>query len=380
MISVVADHKIPFLKGALEKVASVNYIPGGEISRGDLTRADALITRTRTRCDRELLEGTAVRFIASATIGHDHIDTDYCRRAGIRWTNAPGCNASSVEQYMVSALLYLASEKGLDLERSTLGVLGVGNVGSRVARAAGSLGMRTLLNDPPRVRKEGKGAFVDLDELIACSDVITLHVPLTIGGVDNTLGMVNRRFIDRVRKGAVLINTSRGGVVNEDDLIHGISSGRLSTVILDVFRGEPVVDRRLLDLVTLATPHIAGYSLDGKANGTGMAVRALSTHFQLGMDHWKPEYLDLPGKTTLYGDTTALPRNKLLWQLFRETYDITADDRRLREDPGTFESLRGDYPLRREPHVYSVRLFQGDPGLRETLESLGFSVLSDHCV
>jgi erythronate-4-phosphate dehydrogenase len=376
----VADHKIPFLKGALEGVAHVTYLPGGEISKRDLTKTDALITRTRTRCDRDLLEGTGIRFIASATIGYDHIDKDYCMSAGIRWTNAPGCNASSVEQYLVSALLYLAAEKGLDLERSTLGVVGVGNVGSRVVRAAESLGMRTLLNDPPRLKEEGNCAFVDLDELLDNSDVITLHVPLNKGGADNTLGMVNRRFIDRVRKGAVLINTSRGGVVNEDDLIHGIRSGKLSAVVLDVFRGEPAVDRRLLDLVTLATPHVAGYSLDGKANGTGMAVRAVSTHFQLGLDHWQPEHLTLPGQTTLHGDAAANPRNKLLWQLFRETYDITADDRRLREDPGAFELLRGDYPLRREPYVYSVRLFQGDPGLREILESLGFSVLSDQCV
>ncbi len=379
MIKIVADNKIPFLKGAMEGVAKLVYLPGGEITREDLLDADALITRTRTRCDRSLLEGTRIRFIASATIGYDHIDTDYCREMGIQWTNAPGCNASSVRQYMVSTLLYLASEKGLKLNALTLGVVGVGNVGSKVATAAEALGMKVLLNDPPRARKEGAAGFVSLDDLQLQSDVISMHVPLNRGGEDNTLNMVNREFIERVKPGTVLVNSSRGNVVCEADLIEGIRSGKLSKVILDVFQGEPAINPELLQLLTLATPHIAGYSLDGKANGTGMAVRSISKHFGLGLDEWKPIDIPVPEQNQIMGDTGSGSLYELLWEIFRNTYDVTADDTLLREHPETFESQRGNYPFRREPQAYSVRLFQGYEEIIKTLEELGFSVLADQC-
>ena len=378
MIRIVADNKIPFLKGALEGVASVRYLPGSEISRNDLLDADALITRTRTICNRELLEGTGIRFIASATIGYDHIDMDFCERAGIVWTNAPGCNASSVQQYVVSALLCMAVRRGFDLDRLTLGVVGVGHVGSRVARAGQALGMKVLLNDPPRARAEGTEAFAPLEELLEQADVITLHVPLNKEGEDRTAGMVDNRFTGRMKQGAVLINTSRGGVVEEEALVRGLSSGKPGDAVLDVFRGEPAVSAGLLGAVTLDTPHIAGYSLDGKANGTGMAVRAVSRYFSLDMDDWQPSGIPLPEDPLLEVDAGPLPDRGLLWDLYRRTYDITRDDALLRKDPLAFERLRGDYPFRREPGVYTVRLLKESTRFRKLLESLGFTVLTDH--
>jgi len=379
MMKVVADNKIPYLKGALEGVARVVYLPGAEISRADLLDADALITRTRTRCDRQMLEGTKVQFIASATIGYDHIDTGYCAEKGIAWTNAPGCNAASVRQYMVSTLLYLAAEKGLDLKKLTLGIVGVGNVGSRVAGAAEALGMKILLNDPPRARKEGHKEFVSLDELLREADVITMHVPLNRGGEDNTFHMVNKDFIAKAKKEVILVNSSRGPVVSEPDLVEGIKSGRISEAVLDVFEGEPVINPELHKMLTLATPHIAGYSLDGKANGTGMAVRAVSKHFGLGLDQWEAENITVPEQDQLLGDAASEDMYEILWELFRQCYDVSADDRRLREHPENFESLRGNYPLRREPLAYSVRLFQGYEEIRQIFEALGFSMLADHC-
>lgn len=379
MIRIVADDKIPFLRGALEGVAHIDYIPGAEISRTDLLKADGLITRTRTRCDRALLEGTRVRFIASATIGYDHIDTAYCQSAGIRWTNAPGCNASSVRQYIVSTLLYLSASRKIDLEALTLGVVGVGNVGSKVAEAAKALGMKVLLNDPPRKRREGGSAFVEINELLQQAQVITLHVPLQRGGRDNTFRMVNRDFLQGMLRGAILINTSRGEVVDEPALLESILEGRCSDAILDVFDNEPVINRELLEAVTLGTPHVAGYSLDGKANGTLMSVRALSRFFNLGLDLWEPDSIPVPSPSELLSDASSGRTVELLWELFRQTYDVTADDRRLREDPGSFERLRGNYPLRREPEAYSVRLFQGYREISAILEQLGFSVLADHC-
>ncbi len=379
MIRIVADEKITFLKGAFEEVAQIRYIPGGEISKVDLMDADVLITRTRTRCNSDLLDGTPVRFIATATIGYDHIDTVYCENQGIEWVNAAGCNSSSVQQYLVSTLLYLINLRDLSPEKLTLGVIGVGNVGKKVAKAAEILGMRVLLNDPPRQRSEKGHSFVELDHLLKESDLVTLHVPLNRGGEDNTLEMVNDRFTESMKQGAVLINTSRGAVVQEEALLRSIENGKLSEVILDVFPEEPSIKPELLKAISLATPHIAGYSLDGKANGTTMSVRAVSRFFNLGLDSWEPVSITPPSVTELLADAAAGNLYETLWEVYQQSYDVSSDDRELRSGPGEFEKLRGDYRIRREPPAFSVRLFQGYDELRIKLEQLGFSVLSDHC-
>ena len=379
MIRIVADDKIPFLKGAFEEVAQIRYIPGGEISKVDLMDADVLITRTRTRCNSDLLDGTPVRFIATATIGYDHIDTEYCENQGIEWVNAAGCNSSSVQQYLVSTLLYLINLRDLSPEKLTLGVIGVGNVGKKVAKAAEILGMSVLLNDPPRQRSEKGHSFVELDHLLKESDVLTLHVPLNRGGEDNTLELVNDRFTESMKQGAVLINTSRGAVVQEEALLRSIENGKLSEVILDVFPEEPSIKPELLKAISLATPHIAGYSLDGKANGTTMSVRAVSRFFNLGLDSWEPVSITPPSVTELLADAAAGNLYETLWEVYQQSYDVSADDQELRSRPGEFEKLRGDYPIRREPPAFSVRLFQGYEEIRIKLEQLGFSVLSDHC-
>lgn len=379
MIRIVADHKIPFLKGVLDDVARVDYLPGGQISRDHLLDADALITRTRTRCDRHLLEGTRVSFIASATIGTDHIDQRYCRESGIGVANAPGCNSSSVQQYMVSALLFLLRRRRFDPNRLTLGVIGAGNVGSKVAKAAETLGMKVLLNDPPRQRAEGPDGFVELEELQHLSDIVTLHVPLTREGPDATRHLVDAAFLQQLKPGAILFNTSRGEVVESKALVSAISEKQLSDVVLDVFEGEPEISLVLLEQLTLATPHIAGYSLDGKANGTAAAVQAVSRFFNLGLNDWIPQGLPEPDPYELLGDASQGSQLELLWEIYSQTYDITADDQRLRKDPSAFEAIRGSYPPRREPTAYSVRLFQGYKELTDQLEALGFSVLSDYC-
>ena len=185
-MKIVCDNKIPFLRGALEPYAEVVYLPGAETTPEVVKDADAVVTRTRTRCDASLLEGSRVRAIATATIGFDHIDTTWCEAHGIAWSNAPGCNSWSVKQYISSVLAVLAQRHGLKLDTLTLGVVGVGNVGSKVAEVGRAYGMRVLLNDPPRARAEGPEAFTDLDTLLAESDIVTVHVPLTRGGEDAT--------------------------------------------------------------------------------------------------------------------------------------------------------------------------------------------------
>ena len=209
-MKIVADDKIPFLKGVLEPFAEVRYLPGATIGRSDVQNADALMTRTRTRCNADLLEGTQVRFIASATIGFDHIDVEYCRQHQITWTNAAGCNAGSVNQWVAAALATLARRFRFTLEGKTLGIVGVGHVGSRVESLAQAMGMRFLCNDPPRMRAEGAAGFVSLEQVLAEADIITLHVPLSLDGQERTLRHVDRQSIARMKPGSILLNISSG--------------------------------------------------------------------------------------------------------------------------------------------------------------------------
>ena len=378
-IKIIADNKIPYLKGVLEPVADVVYMPGREMTPESIRDADALIIRTRTKCNAALLKGSKVKFIASATIGFDHIDTAYCEKAGIRWTNAPGCNSSSVQQYIVSAFLTLCRERGLKPGVITAGVIGVGNVGSKVCRALEAIGVKVLKNDPPRERREGAGEFVDLDHLLNQSDLVTIHVPLNREGADRTWHMADREFFNKMKDSAILFNSSRGEVVDEDALMSAIESDKLSDVVLDVFEHEPAINEGLLEKLFLATPHIAGYSVDGKANGTMMSVRAVSQFFQLGLDKWKPDNLPLPENAGLYLDASEDNLTEALVELFYQTYDIREDDRALRERPGNFEMLREKYPVRREPAIYSVRIFNNDPSIINMLEGIGFSITGDSC-
>ena len=374
-MKIVADDKIPYLKGVLEPFAQVSYLPGGKIGQSDVRDADALITRTRTRCSADLLEGSPVRFIASAAIGFDHIDTEYCRQHQITWTNAAGCNAGSVNQWVAAALATLARRFQFTLEGKTLGIVGVGHVGSRVESLAQAIGMRLLCNDPPRMRAEGAAGFVSLEQVLAEADIITLHVPLSSDGPDRTLRLVDRDRIARMKTGAILLNSSRGGVVDSLALKEALGSGRLR-VALDVWENEPEIDVALLNRVTLATPHIAGYSADGKANGTAMSVQAISRFFGLGLDTWYPASLPEPQRPILEIDGRRKNREEVLLDAVQATYDIAADDARLRKSVETFEAQRGNYPVRREFLAHQVRAANASDSTTTALTSLGFQLLS----
>ncbi|MFW6101887.1 MAG: 4-phosphoerythronate dehydrogenase, partial [Bacteroidota bacterium] len=244
-MKIVADHKIPYLKGVLEPYAEIVYKPGPEISNDDVKDADALIVRTRTKCDEELLLGSSVKFIATATIGFDHIDQEYCRKKNISWTNAPGCNASSVQQYIASVLAIL-SDSDFITGTPTLGIVGVGNVGSKVKKLARILDMNLLLNDPPRERAEGGTHWISFKEVIENADIITLHVPLNYEGEDKTYHMIDSGILEKIKQETILINTSRGEVVDNNALKHGLTNGSINTAILDVWENEPEIDRELL--------------------------------------------------------------------------------------------------------------------------------------
>lgn len=373
-MKVVADDKIPFLQGVLEPFTDVLYKAGNEITRADLKDARALITRTRTRCNEALLEGTDVRFIATATIGFDHIDVDYCRTRGIEWTNAPGCNSGSVYQYIASVLCTMSGKYIPDFSKISLGVIGVGNVGRKVVRLGELLGTHVYLNDPPRERASGACGFMSLDSIIRESNIITLHVPLTMEGPDKTYHLVDEAFLRKMNPDAILINSSRGEVVDNQALKKALKEKWIRGAVLDVWEHEPAIDPELLSLVDIATPHIAGYSTDGKANGTAMSVQALSRKYNLPLTEWQPENLPEPENKEFVIDCKGKNEQQVLKEAILHTYDVTVDDGRLRSSPGTFEKQRGKYPLRREFLAYTVILENGMNEVVLKLKGLGFNV------
>jgi len=373
-IKIIADDKIPFLKGVLEPYADISYISGNLITQESIVDADALLIRTRTKCNQSLLGGTSVKFIATATIGYDHIDTDYCKSREITWVNAPGCNSSSVQHYITAALLTLAQKHNFNLSDKTLGVVGVGNVGSKVHAAAKLLGMKVMLNDPPRARKEGHAGFVSLDEILETSDIITLHVPLNREGEDRTFHLFDSTLLDKVKEGVWLINSSRGEVVETKALKNALSTGILKGAVLDVWENEPDVDLDLLRQVTISTPHIAGYSTDGKANGTAMVVQALSEFFNLPLRDFYPASIPLPSDPIIVIDGYGKSTQQIIYEAFVQTYVIMDDHNRLQISPGSFEQQRGNYPIRREFPAYTVKLLNAGKIEADIVEKFGFKV------
>jgi erythronate-4-phosphate dehydrogenase len=375
-LKLVADDRIPFLRGALEPYAEVVYLPGACISRRDLAGADALFTRTRTRCDAALLQGTNVGLIATATIGYDHIDAAYCEAGGIRWVNAPGCNSSSVQQYVVALLLTWVRRRGLRLSDLVLGVVGVGNVGGKVAAAGAALGMRVLLNDPPRAGSEGPEGFVPLDELLRQSDVVTCHTPLVQAGPYPTRRLASGAFFEQMKTGAFFVNSSRGAVTDSEALKRAAQT-KLGGFALDVWEGEPAVDPVLLDRAFVATPHIAGYSADGKANGTAACVREFGSFFGLDvLADWYPASLPPPPASLgLTIDCRGKTDEQILYEAATHTYPIEEDSRRLKESPGSFEKQRGNYWVRREFGSFTLRLICAGSATAGKLEALGFKII-----
>ena len=371
-MKIIVDNKIPYIKGALEPFAEVIYLAGNQTTRKLIRDTDALITRTRTICNRDVLEGSAVKFIATATIGFDHIDTDFCKLAGIEWANAPGCNAESVNQYIASALFSYSIRKGFALKGKTIGIVGVGQVGSRVAKTCETLGMRVLLNDPPRERTQAGSQFVSLETIRAQADIITFHVPLNMEGIDGTYHMVDADFLKGLKKNVLIINTCRGEVFDSKGVREARLKGEVSGLIIDCWENEPGLDLELLNLADFATPHIAGYSKDGKAKGTTMSVRAVSRFFGLGLDGWQPSGVEPPANPFIELNGSKPGEETILADAILSSYEIEKDDRALRDNPHLFEQLRGDYPVRREFGSHSVISRNIEPETLEKLKSLGF--------
>lgn len=328
---IVIDDKIPYIREAVASLAvDAVYLRGADIRPADVREADAMIIRTRTRCDERLLRGSRVRFIATATIGYDHLDTAYLDRAGIAWANCPGCNAASVAQYVRSTLLLLERDFGLRLPDMTLGVVGCGHVGSLVVDVARGLGMRVLVCDPP----VGAAGYVPLSDIERLADIVTFHVPLTDSGPYPTRHIADTGFFARLRRRPFIINTSRGAVVDNRALLHALADGTVRQAVIDTWENEPAIDLNLLGRVYMGTPHIAGYSADGKVNADNMSIAALCRFFGL-----TPPPMIVP---------PPLPEGFVYTGDPLQLYNPLDDSRALKSAPERFEQLRGNYPLRRE--------------------------------
>ncbi|MDR1667588.1 MAG: 4-phosphoerythronate dehydrogenase [Bacteroidales bacterium] len=374
-MKIVIDDKIPYIKGVVEPYADVFYLPGPVCAHGVGSEADAWIIRTRTKCDEASLRNTSVKFIATATIGFDHIDTKWCDDNHIAWTNAPGCNAGSVRQYMAAVLATIAEHRGFCFADMTLGVVGVGNVGGQVAQLGRELGMNVLLNDPPRARKEGADAFVTLEKVVRQSDVISLHVPLNRTGEDKTFHLFDETMLCKMRPNAVLVNSSRGETVKNCALKNALKAKILGAAVLDVWENEPDIDLELLPLLEIATPHIAGYSADGKANGTAMSIQALSRFFRLPLENWRPDNLPPPLQPLCFKiDGTGKTQQQCICEAILHSYPVSEDDCRLRFSPETFEKQRGNYPVRREFEAYTIQVENVSPETKIQLQTLGFHI------
>lgn len=335
--TIIIDANIPYIRGVFEPVADVSYLNSHDMTREAVAVADALIVRTRTVCNRALLSGSRVKFIATATIGTDHIDAEYCRACGIKWSNAPGCNAASVAQYIGSAMAYYARQYHMNLQGKTIGIVGHGHVGHAVERCARILGMQVLLNDPFRAEAD-PDSYVSLDTVASEADIVTIHTPLTHSGRYPTQRLIDKKFFDRLARRPLIINAARGEIIDETDLLSALHEGRIADCVIDCWANEPNINPQLLETALIATPHIAGYSADGKYSATRQSVDATCDFFgfeRLDIEPIMPQHTVVTNVQSLAGEMLR-------------SYDILSDSERLKNAPQDFEYFRNHYPVRRE--------------------------------
>lgn len=375
-MKIVADENVAFAEEAFSKFGDVRLMQGREIDQSVLKDADALIVRSITKIDKALLEGASVSFVGTATIGIDHVDLDYLNDRSIGFADAKGCNADAVAEYVFTALFAAAVKQKISVKDKTIGVVGVGNIGSRIVKLAEAYGMKVLMNDPPRQKKELNTAFVPLEEILS-ADIITIHTPLTYEGDDKTFHLFNRSNLVHLKEGMIFINASRGEVV-DNAALSNLLDEKKPTVILDVWENEPNIDKGLIKKVLFATPHVAGYSLEGKINGTKMMVEAMNKFFNKNI-LWQPE---LPQcENSEIEILQASSSEAVLHSIFNKIYNIEEDSKPLKiffgdkESRGKyFDLLRKEYPLRREFTNYSIKTKILPEELTEFLRALRFNL------
>jgi erythronate-4-phosphate dehydrogenase len=366
-MNIFADENIPLVREAFSQFGNVTTFNGRQISANHLIDAEVLLVRSITTVNEQLLKNTKIKFVGSATIGFDHIDLNYLQNQRIGFARAPASNAISAAEYIIAALLTLSQTQHFDLAHKTVGIIGCGNVGSRVLNRLQTLGVKCLINDPPLKLKQS----VDLKEILKC-DIITIHVPLILDGEHPTFELINEAFLNELKDSAILINTSRGKVVDETALLK--HADRLN-LVLDVWRNEPNVNQALLEKACLATPHIAGYSFDGKIRGTTMIYEACCDYFN-AEKKWTANLPKPPVEKIVFSD--QISKEKALRLAVQACYDIRADDAKLRQIKNSIESnkyfdqLRKNYPIRREFSTLKVEMQIFD--LIQQFSRLGFQI------
>jgi erythronate-4-phosphate dehydrogenase len=378
-LNIVVNKNTPSVVETFSRIGNVVALDTLDVTREAVRNADILIVRSETKVDKNLLEGSSVRFVGTVTIGTDHIDLDYLASKGIRFASAPGSNSNSVAEYLAAALLVWAHRTGELLRGKTIGVVGVGNVGSKVVKVASALGMNILLNDPPRARKEGGASFRPLDELMD-ADIITIHVPLIKSDPDATYHFFDPPRMRKMKRGALLINTARGAVVDTMALNDALASKHLSAAIIDVWEDEPTIDVQLLNRAMLGTPHVAGYSLDGKLNALRMVNEEVCRFLNVPAQWSAGGAAERGNDAEITIPAGITDEQDGLRAIVGQAYDIESDDRMLRQmitlptnaRGGYFMKLRAEYRVRREFFNGSVKLPPEHESLRNTLDALGF--------
>ncbi|MEN8128057.1 MAG: 4-phosphoerythronate dehydrogenase [Planctomycetota bacterium] len=382
-MKIIADQNIPFVKQCFSSIGDVTLVSGREVSPELVKDADALLVRSITQVNADLLAGSSVKFVATATIGTEHIDQDYLVDRGIGFASAPGSNANSVAEYIVAALLTLGQKYQFKLEGKSIGVVGVGNVGSKVEAKCRTLGMNVVVNDPPLQRQTGDAKYRPLAEVFDC-DFVTMHTPLTQDGPDPTWHLADEKFFASMKQGAFFLNSSRGKVQDEGALKQAMRSGKLGGVVLDVWETEPNIDLWLLDNVDLATPHIAGYSYDGKVLGMIMIYHAACEYFGLRAVHTAGDFLPEPDVPEIRIDKRppAGEEETAIHNIVQQVYTINRDDFNMREillQPedqrgAWFDGLRKNYPIRREFGNTKIILLGIECCAVNKLADIGFEV------
>jgi erythronate-4-phosphate dehydrogenase len=379
-MKIVADENIPFVKECFASIGDVQTLSGRKITPEGIAAADILLVRSITPVNEKLLANSKVKFVATATIGFEHVDVDYLNKRGLGFASAPGSNANSVADYIVAALLSVAQKHKITLEGKSIGVVGVGNVGSKVAKKCEALGMNVKFNDPPLFRQTGDPKYRPLDELFD-RDFITLHTPLTREGQDKTYHLADEKFFASLKTGCVFINTCRGAVHDTAALKAAIQNKKLGAVVLDVWENEPNIDCELLRLVDISTPHIAGYSLDGKIAGMIMIYNAACEHFGLKPKHKIEDFLPPPTVPQITIDKIDTDSQTLLHEIVRQVYVINRDDFNTREIAMVeqekrgkfFDDLRKNYPVRREFQNTKI-IMTSENSLKTRLRGIGFQI------
>lgn len=380
-MKIIADTNIPFVQECFSSMGEVSLIDGRDITKEIIADADILLVRSVTKVNKQLLVGSSIKFVATATIGVDHVDGEYLKQQGIGFASAPGSNANSVAEYIVAALLDIANEKDIVLEGKSIGIIGVGNVGSKVAKKAEALGMNVVLNDPPLQRQAGEQKYQPIEKVYDC-DFITVHTPLTFDGIDKTYHLADKIFFDSLKNDCVFLNTSRGAVVDSDALKDAIKNNKFKAVTLDVWEGEPDIDIELLDMVDIATAHIAGYSYDGKVCGMIMVYEAGCEFFGLKSEFNSEYFLPVAKVPALEVDGSFGSDVRVLHNVVKNIYDIKADDYNLRqllnkakaERGGWFSNLRKNYHIRREFQNIRLSFNEAVDDIKNKFAGIGFKI------